>query len=104
VVNTISSESGLEGDNEIAQILNNTDIIIPASYDAKRSSDIIKKELIFTEASNERSKIGTLGASKEQVFEGLEKAMEIYKENDIILVIGEGGVKYAKKVLPEICL
>ncbi|HSO25631.1 MAG TPA: Mur ligase family protein, partial [Methanobacteriaceae archaeon] len=104
VINTISSESGLVGDREIAQILNSADMVIPASYAARECSNIIKKDIIFVQASKEKAKIGTLGASKKQVFEAIEKALEIVNDNDIILIIGEGGVKYSKEILEEISI
>lgn len=104
VINTISSESGLDGDREIAQILNSADIVIPASFMAKESSSIIKRDLIFTNASNEKTKIGTLGSSKKQVFEAIDKALQVVNDNDIILIIGEGGVKYSKEILEEISI
>jgi UDP-N-acetylmuramate--alanine ligase len=104
VVNTISSESGSEGDMEIAQILNHADIIVPASFAAKESSSYIKKKVLQTKASHKKTKIGTLGASRVQVEEGLLKALEISNDNDIILIIGEGGVKYSKKILEELSI
>jgi UDP-N-acetylmuramoylalanine-D-glutamate ligase len=104
VINTISSESGRDGDREIAQILNSADIIIPASFMAKESSNIIKRDLIFTESSNEQTKIGTLGANKKQVYEAINKALKVVNDNDIILIIGEGGVKYSKEILEEISI
>ena len=102
VINTISSESGLDGDREIAQILNSADVVVPASYAARESSNIIKKDLIFIQASKEKVKVGTLGASKKQVSEALVKTLKIVNDNDIILIIGEGGVKYSKEILEEI--
>ncbi|MDP3035857.1 MAG: Mur ligase family protein, partial [Methanobacteriaceae archaeon] len=104
VINTISSESGLVGDREIAQVLNTADIVVPASFMAKKSSNIIKRDLIFTKASNEQTKIGTLGANKKQVFEALNKALKVANDKDIILIIGEGGVKYSKEILEEISI
>ena len=102
VINTVASESGESGDKDIANILNNADIIIPASHAARVASKFIKKEVILTEASKEKKvKTGTLGATEEQIFESLQKAVDIYKKNDIILIIGEGGFKYAEKVLPK---
>lgn len=102
VINTVASESGETGDKDIANILNNADIIIPASYAARLASEVITKEVILTEASEEKTmKKGTLGATEKQIFEGLKKAINIYKKNDIILIIGEGGFKYAEKVLPK---
>ncbi|MBU4535706.1 MAG: hypothetical protein KKF16_07770 [Euryarchaeota archaeon] len=102
VVNTISSESGSQGDGDIAKILNYADVVIPASYAAYKSSKYINKKIVETRSSAENIKKGTLGASKNQVKEALEKALELVKDNDIILVIGEGGVKYSKKILGEL--
>lgn len=102
VVNTISSESGSQGDGDIAKILNYADVVIPASYAAYKSSKYIHKKIVETHASAENIKKGTLGASKKQVQEALEKALELVKDKDIILIIGEGGVKYSKKILGEL--
>ena len=102
VINTVASESGESGDKDIANILNNADVIIPASYAARVASKIINKEVILTEASEEKTtKKGTLGATEKQIREGLQKAVQVCKKNDIILIIGEGGFKYAEKVLPK---
>lgn len=102
VINTIASESGETGDRDIANILNNVDIIIPASHAARVASEVITKEVILTKASEEKTiKTGTLGATEKQILEGLQKAVNIYKKDDIILIIGEGGFKYAKKVLSK---
>ena len=103
VVNTISSESGIDGDREIAKILKDVDIIIVAS----NASRIILKEMnvdsqvIFTESSKKSSKNGTLGASKEQVEESIIKAISIARKDDIILVMGEGGVRYSTEILEK---
>lgn len=103
VINTIASESGIDGDMEIAKILKDADIIIVASY----ASRIVLKEMdvdsqiIFTSSSKKSSKNGTLGASKEQVSESLKKAISLAQKEDIILVIGEGGVKYSTEILEK---
>jgi UDP-N-acetylmuramyl tripeptide synthase len=103
VVNTISSESGIEGDIEIAKILNDVDTIVVAS-NASRNALMeieIDSEVTLTESSKKSSKIGTLGASRDQVEESLEKAISAADENDIILVIGEGGVKYSAEIIKK---
>ncbi|MEM4525502.1 MAG: Mur ligase family protein [Methanothermobacter sp.] len=99
VVNTISSESGIEGDKEIARILSNANIIIPASYNAREASDHTKSKIIHIKSSRQKIKRGTLGASHQQVKEAIQKALEHADENDTILIIGEGGYKYAKSIL-----
>lgn len=103
VVNTISSESGIEGDIEIAKILKDADIIIVASNASRIASKEINvdNQVIFTESSKTSSKTGTLGASREQVEESLNQAISIAQKDDIILVIGEGGVKYSTEILEK---
>lgn len=103
VVNTISSESGIKGDIEIAKILKDVDIIIVASNASRRALSEIDTEsqVILTESSKISSRHGTLGASKEQVEESLKLAIENAKKEDTILVIGEGGVKYSTEILEK---
>lgn len=103
VVNTIASESGMEGDIEIAKILKDADIIIVASNASRIALKNIDldNQVIFTESSKKSSKNGTLGSSYEQVEESLIKAISIARKGDIILVIGEGGVKYSTEILEK---
>ncbi len=101
VVNTVSSESGIDGDIEIAKILKDADVIVVASNASRKaSSEInINNHVILTESSKKSSKIGTLGASKVQVEESLNLAINEAKKEDTILIIGEGGVKYSAEIL-----
>lgn len=101
VINTISSESGIEGDVEIANILRDADVIIVASNASRKAISKVKMEAHLTESSKKSSRKGTLGASKKQVKEGLKMALNIAEDNDIILIIGEGGVKYSAQILEE---
>lgn len=103
VVNTISSESGINGDMEIAKILKDADIIIVASNASRMAlmETETDSQVVMTESSKKSSKTGTLGASKEQVEESLKLAISTATNNDIILVIGEGGVKYSAEILKE---
>lgn len=103
VVNTISSESEIKGDIEIAKILSDADVIVTASNASRKAlSEInVNSKVILTESSKNGSKIGTLGASNEQVEESLNLAIAEAKKEDIILVIGEGGVKYSAKILEK---
>jgi UDP-N-acetylmuramate--alanine ligase len=105
VVNTIASESGIQGDVEIAKIINdaNVDIIIVASNASRNALSIIdfKNQIILTESSKTGSKNGTLGANKEQVEESIESAISLAGNDDIILIIGEGGVRYSTEVLEK---
>jgi len=97
VVNTVASESGIDGDREIASLLSDADIVIPASYAARRASDMIKTETVNIESSRRRAGAGTLGASREQVIEAVKKALEIAGPDDTVLIIGEGGFRYAEE-------
>ena len=101
VVNTVSSESGINGDMEIAKILKDADVIIVASNASRKASSEINVNnyVILTESSKTGSKIGTLGASKAQVEESLNLAVNEATKDDIILIIGEGGVKYSAEIL-----
>lgn len=103
VINTISSESGINGDVEIAKILKDVDVIIVAS-NASRNALMereIDSRVILTESSKKNSRAGTLGASREQVEESLKEAIKLADKEDIILVIGEGGVKYSAEILRQ---
>lgn len=105
VVNTISSESGEDGDLEIAKLLSNADVVIPASHAAFDSVKYINGdncEVRNIKSSKYGNKIGTLGANFDQVKEALELAISIASYNDIILIIGEGGIKYSQKILSEV--
>lgn len=104
VVNTISSESGMDGDIEIAKILKDADSIIVASNASRMALMEIEtdSQVVMTESSKKSSKTGTLGASKEQVEESLKIAISRAENNDIILVIGEGGVKYSAEIFKEL--
>ena len=105
VVNTIASESGMEGDMEIAKIINdaNVDTIVVASNASRNAISKIdfKNQIILTESSKKSSKNGTLGANKEQVEEGIKNAISATENNDIILIIGEGGVRYSTEILEK---
>jgi UDP-N-acetylmuramoylalanine-D-glutamate ligase len=102
VINTISSESGDEGDKEIAQLLSSVDINIPASNQAFIFSKFIKSKIIPLKSKIEYKKTGTIGATKEQVEEAIKIALEIVSNNDIILIIGEAGEKYCKDILNQL--
>jgi len=103
IVNTISSESGEEGDLEIAKILSNADIVIPASHAAYDYSKFIGEgcEVKNILSSKYGTKIGTLGANFDQVKEAIDKAISLADSFDLILIIGEGGLKYSEKILDE---
>nr|WP_276324390.1 cyanophycin synthetase [Methanothermobacter thermautotrophicus] len=97
VVNTVASESGIDGDREIAAILKDADVVIPASYAARRASDILGERAVHIGSSRMRAGGGTLGASREQVAEAVRKALELAGPDDTVLIIGEGGYRYAEE-------
>ncbi|KZX11913.1 Mur ligase family protein [Methanobrevibacter filiformis] len=102
VLNTISSESGEEGDLKIANILSKADIIIPVSNSAFKASKGISTKLHQIKTSVVDNKEGTLGATYNQVKEGIELSLDLANNNDFILIIGEAGTKYSKDILSEL--
>ena len=99
IINTISSESGDEGDLKIANLLNYGDTVIPVSNSAFKFSKFITTDIKHIKSSSNGEKQGTLGASLKQVKEGIELGLKIANKEDIILIIGEGGVKFSKEIL-----
>ena len=107
IVNTISSESGEEGDLEIAKLLSNADIVIPASHTAYDFSKFIendKSKVLNISSSKHGTKVGTLGANFNQVKEAIEMAISVADLNDLILIIGEGGLKFSKNILNKLSI
>ena len=109
VVITITSESGHEGDIEILEkALDNVKYIVPASHDSRLVVDellasakegkadfdyeTLVNTFVFTEASPEQASKFTLGASAEQVVEGVKAALKT--DSNIIIVLGEAGFKF----------
>ena len=109
VVITVTSESGEEGDIEILKnAIGNVDYIIPASYDCKAAADkllsiasegegdydlnLLSSIFVFTEGEMEQKGVRTLGASQEQVLDGLETALKT--DADLVLCLGEAAFKF----------
>jgi UDP-N-acetylmuramate--alanine ligase len=109
VVITVTSESGEEGDIEILKnAIGNVDYIIPASYDCKAAADkllsiasegegdydlnLLSSNFVFTEGEMEQKGVRTLGASQEQVLNGLETALKT--DADLVLCLGEAAFKF----------
>lgn len=131
VLNTIDSESGDEGNIEIAELLSESDIVIPVSNAAHNfrnythtnycnktktikydENNNINKELnnvniqsklitLDININNNWNKVGTTGSGIEQVKEALEIAVDLANDNDVILIIGEGGIKYSGQIIKE---
>ena len=96
---TVSSESGYDGDLAIFDnVLEYSKYIVPASTASKKiaeekiSENPGLKERIFFDSVDEFEKEGTLGASYEQVKNGIEKALET--DSDLIVAIGEAATKF----------
>jgi UDP-N-acetylmuramoylalanine-D-glutamate ligase len=102
IVNTISSESGDDGDKEIAILLSDGDIVIPVSNQALTFSKYIQSEVIPLENKVKYEKTNITGATKEQVEEGIKIALNQAKDKDILLIIGEAGTKYSKDILNQL--
>jgi UDP-N-acetylmuramate--alanine ligase len=99
VVITISSESGAPGDIEIMEkSLDNANFIIPASYYSHQAAEkyISSEKIILTNNEPEEFREGTLGATEDQVIEGLKKGLEC--NADAIVCIGEAAVKYKDQI------
>lgn len=106
VVNVIttSSESGIEGDEQILQCaLEQVDYVIPASYNAYicaknylENNDNVTKIILPQDMPNDE-KVGTLGATLEQVQIGFKEALKI--NSDLIVCTGEAAFKYKNHLL-----
>jgi UDP-N-acetylmuramate--alanine ligase len=99
VVITVSSESQKSGDLEILEkALDLADFIIPASFFSRKAAEkyISRKEILTTDVEPVEFKDGTLGATCEQVLEGLEKATQC--NADAIVCIGEAAIKYKDEI------
>ena len=106
VVNVIttSSESGIEGDKQIMEkALKIADIVIPASYNSYQcaknmlESHEYEDKIILPESMPKSTKIGTLGATLEQVLIGFNKSLDI--DADLVVCTGEAAFKYKDKLL-----
>ena len=120
VVITVSSESGIEGDFDILDsAIGNADYIVPASYNCRYAADKLiemtkegrqdelhldgvyglnqlEEIFVFTEEDLKQESIKTLGASEEQVINGLKTALKV--DSDIILIIGEAAFKFESAI------
>jgi UDP-N-acetylmuramate--alanine ligase len=103
VVITVSSESGESGDTEIfRKALENGDFIIPASFASRKAAEKHSKyistgKIIFTNISLVEFKKGTLGASSDQVLEGIKKGLKC--KTDALVCLGEAAFKYKENIL-----
>ena len=113
VVITITSESGHEGDIEILEkALANVKYIVPASHDSRLVANEflasakdgkfkydykkLKDTFVFTDVDPEQASKFTLGASSQQVVEGVKAALKT--DSKIIIILGEAGFKFESAV------
>jgi UDP-N-acetylmuramate--alanine ligase len=99
VIITVSSESQESGDLEILEkALYLADFIIPASFFSRKAAEkyISREEIITTDIEPVEFREGTLGATCEQVLEGLKKATGC--NVDAIVCIGEAAIKYKDEI------
>ena len=101
---TISSESGAEGDLEIFnKVLEFSKYIVPASSASQKiASDKIserpelKEKIILDHGVDDFVKKGTLGATFDEVQEGINQALNL--DCNMIIAIGEAATKFKKCV------
>ena len=103
---TVSSESGYEGDLDIFNsVLKFSKFIVPASV---ASQKIAMKKLKENPKLNDRiflnhignfEKTGTLGASEDEVKDGLKKAVNL--DCEMIIAVGEAACKF-KSVISDL--
>jgi UDP-N-acetylmuramate--alanine ligase len=99
VVITISSESGIKGDEEILDISKNiSDFTIPASFYSHKAAEkyMSSNKIIRTDIEPTQFREGTLGANSQQVISGLKKAIEC--DVDAVIFLGEAAFKNKKQI------
>lgn len=91
---TIASESGSSGDSDILErALNLVEYVIPASFHSRKAAlecDSSSK-IIFTDHIPTEFRKGLLGATPQQVVEGLKKSFET--DADVVICLGEAAFK-----------
>ena len=96
---TISSESGYPGDLDIFNsVLKFSKFVVPASVASQKIAfEKLKanpkfNDRIFLNHLDDFEKKGTLGASQQEVRDGLKKAMNL--DCEMVIAIGEAATKY----------
>ena len=100
---TVSSESGYVGDSAIFDsVLKFSKFIVPASVASQKIAMEKLKETpelnsrVFLNHVDDFKKVGTLGASEEEVKEGLRKALNL--DCEMVIAIGEAATKFKNVV------
>ena len=96
---TVSSESGYKGDLDIFHsVLKFSKFIVPASTASQKiASEKLTEnpklnDRIFLNYVSDFTKTGTMGASKNQVRDGIKKALNL--DCEMVIAIGEAATKY----------
>lgn len=104
VVLTVSSESGEQGDVEIFdKVLKFGDFIVPASHASRvvaetKVEEIESGKIVLTSESVVKfDKTGTLGASSDQVLDGMKTGLKC--KSSALICLGEAAFKYKKSIL-----
>jgi UDP-N-acetylmuramate--alanine ligase len=103
VVITVSSESGESGDDEILKkTIELAEFIVPASFASRMAAEkhaehISSGKIIFTDISLKKFQKGTLGATSDQVLEGLKKGLNC--DTSALVCLGEAAFKYKEDIL-----
>jgi UDP-N-acetylmuramate--alanine ligase len=97
---TISSESGASGDDEIfRKSLELADFVVPASSSSRTAAEkhLPNDKIVMTSRSLEKFKEGTLGATKDQVIEGLKMGLKC--NSQAVVCLGEAAFKYKEPIM-----
>lgn len=100
VVITISSESGASGDDEIfKKALELADFVVPASSSSRTAAEkhLPNDKIVMTSRSLKKFKKGTLGATQNQVIEGLKKGLKC--NACAVVCLGEAAFKYKETIM-----
>ena len=103
VVITVSSESGESGDEEILKkTIELADFIVPASFASRKAAEkheeyISSGKIMFTDISQKKFQKGTLGATSDQVIEGIRKGLEC--DTSALICLGEAAFKYKQDII-----
>jgi len=86
----------------LEKALKNGDFIVPASFASRKAAEkqeeyISTGKIIFTDIYPVKFKKGTLGASSDQVLEGLKKGLKC--KTEALVCLGEAAFKYKENIL-----
>jgi len=97
---TISSESGVSGDDEIfRKTLELANFVVPASNSSRIAAEkhLPNDKIVMTSRSLEKFREGTLGATQDQVIEGLKRGLKC--DSRAVVCLGEAAFKYKESIM-----